>query len=259
MTDTDPKIHLGYASDSEAELLSGSESETVLDKAAVEQELGETCSHPTNHEPDSAVQIEAFDLREELESGAFDDNLTYTRDANDREDLWLEGVNHTDVQRAHKAQKQRLDRKRIEKPQAEILALLIRHLEPAETPLEALARLKRSRDSCRKEAIYNITEACGALSENSYDMSREEFKRLYQRQTGSDYAEPSQPHTQAKKRKLEDEKEWEFRWEGEDQVNGPYTSYEMAYWKDNYFENSVEVRRIGDVFTHVSKVDFGPV
>lgn len=46
------------------------------------------------------------------------------------------------------------------------------------------------------------------------------------------------------------EKIWEFRWigdENEDKViNGPYSSYEMNHWKETYFENKVEVRKIGE-------------
>lgn len=44
------------------------------------------------------------------------------------------------------------------------------------------------------------------------------------------------------------EKIWEFRWigdENEDKViNGPYSSYEMNHWKETYFENKVEVRKL---------------
>ena len=46
------------------------------------------------------------------------------------------------------------------------------------------------------------------------------------------------------------EKIWEFRWIGDEDedkvINGPYSSYEMNHWKETYFENKVEVRKIGE-------------
>ncbi|ONH64949.1 CD2 antigen cytoplasmic tail-binding protein 2 [Cyberlindnera fabianii] len=47
-------------------------------------------------------------------------------------------------------------------------------------------------------------------------------------------------------------KEWQFRWLGDSQIHGPYTTHEMKYWKETYFQDRVEVRKIGqDDFTHV--------
>ncbi|GEQ71875.1 hypothetical protein JCM33374_g5561 [Metschnikowia sp. JCM 33374] len=245
--------------------------------------------------PDGAqqdVQLEAFNLREEVESGKFDKDMNYIQgvkdDSDDQEEPWMAEVSTSDIQKAKMAQQRssagRLNEATPPKPLSEVLSQLISLLEPAETPMEALGRLrpqKRKRnkrvektpdtqpnnedDSHRKETVFLITECCEMLVNekgiaSAYDMSREELMRAFSQETGETF--------QAKGTKRNaDEMEagaseygeaiWEFRWVGETNTNGPYSEYEMKYWKDTYFDNNVEVRKLDEPeFVHVSRVSF---
>ncbi|KAI5970657.1 hypothetical protein CANMA_000248 [Candida margitis] len=122
-----------------------------------------------------------------------------------------------------------------------------------------------------------------------YDMTREEFMRKYQTLTGHEYKRSAArgsglkrprddevPDTSGKQQEdqyselqeeqdpLEDEvdygeKIWEFKWLNDDAntINGPYSQYEMKHWKQNYFENGVEVRKVGEsAFRHIQDITF---
>lgn len=163
-----------------------------------------------------------------------------------------------------------------------LIRILIETLEPSETCYEALGRLaprqKRMRkekknclnDHDRKEKINKITGVCEELMNEKavsgiYEMSREEMMRLYKQETGKEYTYG----TNIKKRKregsdTEDEsneggenddnptllREWEFKWNEELDINGPYTTEEISYWRDTYFDENVLIRKIGDVNFH---------
>lgn len=140
-----------------------------------------------------------------------------------------------------------------------------------------------------KKMVDELTEICEELSNEKglvdvYDMCREELMRKMAQETGVEYG---------RKRKREDDEDddrtannvtddlidkkhtdnevegkdndpfydlkiWEFRWlEDPQEIHGPYSTYEMRYWKESYFDNGVEVRKIGEHdFTHVGTVDF---
>lgn len=230
------------------------------------------------------VQLEAFNLQDEAEHGTFDKDMNYTREANSddetTEDAWMGGVKSADIAKAKKAQETRQQaaaKPRHVRALTDLLQSIIEILEPAETALEALARLrppkKRKRgssneaDDTRKKTVFELTECCEQLISlkgvrDAYDMSREELMRLYKREAGQEFSSKSH------KRKADTldspetspgygEAIWEFRWLGETDINGPFSSYEMKYWVDNYFENKVEVRRQGSGhFVPVQKVQF---
>lgn len=180
-----------------------------------------------------------------------------------------------------------LERQKRETPYStystgKLIGILIEILEPTETCYEALGRLapqhKRKRkekknfqdDPDRKEKITKITGVCEALINEKavsgiYEMSREEMMRLYKQETGDEYS----LSTNVKKRKregsdTEDEdhdrendeknntlrKEWEFKWNEELDINGPYTTDEITYWRDTYFDENVLVRKVGDDSFH---------
>lgn len=180
----------------------------------------------------------------------------------------------------------------------ESLKILIDILDRTETPLEALARFGQksktkprkgshrssttARSQSDKDAIFSITEACDDLEEDVisdiYEKSREELMRMYSRATGEDIqlrgtkrSRDDESDTEERDVKtsgidLHDhdeesdygEKVWRFRWIDSDEVHGPYLAYEMDYWKETYFENSVEVQRLGSTtWTHVEHTHFG--
>lgn len=250
-----------------------------------------------SEEPKNEVQLEAFDLREEAETGTFDKDMNYTKrensDDENEEDVWLTGIKSSEIKKAREAQL-KLNKKKDQPLHSftstdELLEGLIKLLEPAETPIEALARLrpkkskrnqKSEADAERKAIVFAITERCEALSNDKgiytvYDMSREELMRSYYTQTGKEY------QTRGIKRGIEEienddmsvkqgaenddpseneygEKIWEYRWlDNKNEILGLFSAYEMKYWKDTYFENAVEVRLSGEKeFKPISDVNF---
>lgn len=219
-------------------------------------------------------KLEQFNLREEAEEGVFDADGNYERKASTtEEEAWMNS-NGAETRRAKRAQKlrekneQRARRQKLEdfRDIAENLRILVQFLEPAETPLEALARLAPKKkgksiseeETLRKEMVFDITEACDRLTNDNdiddvYDKSREELMRLYSRETGQEL----EPRGIKRLREEEDSQEWEFRWKGEDIVNGPYTVQQMAEWVEHYFNGDVMVRRVGEnEFVDVNEVTF---
>ncbi|OBA20213.1 hypothetical protein METBIDRAFT_23699, partial [Metschnikowia bicuspidata var. bicuspidata NRRL YB-4993] len=244
------------------------------------------------------VQLEAFNLREEAESGNFDKDMNYIQhDKSDSEDdePWMAGVSVADIEKARKAQ-QKSSRAGSQKYSVssksvpEILPDLILVLEPAETPMEALSRLRPEKkklkqktadlnETERKNAVFKLTDCCEQLVNDkgmtgAYDMSREELMRAYFQETGVNF-QPRGVKRDVEQMEKDDGQHgtienqhatgenqygkaiWEFRWVDDTEVHGPYSSYEMDHWKKTYFENRVEVRRIGDpVFCPVAEVLF---
>ncbi|CAH6719133.1 protein Lin1p [[Candida] jaroonii] len=172
----------------------------------------------------------------------------------------------------------------------ELLFKLISILDPDETPMEALTRFAPKRkgkkkvvdlqDKDRKIKVIMITDVCDKLMNQKgisdvYELVREELMRFYRTETGEDFKA-----IRGTKRQLEDaeieeseipeseipeseipeseqpeseEKIYEFKWEGQDEINGPYSEYEIRYWKDNYFEDNAYVRKINEEFIHISE------
>lgn len=244
------------------------------------------------------LQIEAFNLREEAETGTFDKDMNYVKEKNsddeNEEDAWMAGIKNSEIKKAREAQqkstikKSKLQSSQI--PTESLLGNLISLLEPAETPMEALIRLRPNKsrrnkkivdeqqERVRKDAVLNLTECCEQLSNHKgiysvYDLSREELMRLYYKQTGEEFRlrgvkrgidqmenedEPSQEEITGNESNGYGEKIWEYRWvDNRDEILGTYSSYEMNYWKETYFNNEVEVRRVGqEEFEPISEVVF---
>ncbi|CCE79701.1 Piso0_001785 [Millerozyma farinosa CBS 7064] len=219
-----------------------------------------------------------------------DGNYVENEEEENPEDAIWTGMRKEDYERARKARENRdkkiLERQKRETPYStystnKLIGILIETLEPSETCYEALGRLaprhKRNRkekmnfqdDQDRKKKITKITGVCEALMNEKaipriYEMSREEIMRLYKQETGDEYS----LGTNVKKRKREgsdteeeeedgkrDEnngvhKEWEFKWNEESNINGPYTADEITYWRDTYFDENVLVRKVGEESFH---------
>ncbi|EGV61698.1 hypothetical protein CANTEDRAFT_135637 [Yamadazyma tenuis ATCC 10573] len=241
-----------------------------MDMSKFELEVGIDGIHEEEGS-EADIEIEAFDLRQEEEEGYFDDDGNFVRhqeleDAQDIDD-WV-NADKEQIRKAKQAQEKHLATKTltsITQTTAELLENLIGVLEPDETPMEALVRLapaKRRRgkknhnetneDKHKKQLILK--------NQRSYEKAREELMRLYRRETGEDFKFNrgiKRPIDEVEQEDDFGDKIWEFKWDDSDEINGPYSEYEMGFWKNTYFENKVVVRRVGDMdFVHVSEVDF---
>jgi len=128
----------GSSDDDEAEIAA------AIAEEAVDEEVG--LGGLKKHAP----KIDAFNMRQENEEGAFDEAGNYIRKAADADavhDRWLEGVSRKEIKKAAQAQEKRDAEQRRKQREddsiltGDLLKHLILKLEMGETTLEALARL----------------------------------------------------------------------------------------------------------------------
>jgi CD2 antigen cytoplasmic tail-binding protein 2 len=256
-----------------------SDDEEVAQLAAQEEGLDEEVG--AGGRKKNAPKLEAFNLKDEMEEGRFDQDGNYVRRAGDPDavhDNWLDGVSKKEIKKAAEAHEKREAEARQQRMQddellvSDLLGALIRHLEKAETPLEALARLGKGQAKTKKvpkwklkkmnkgaenmevdqnepedpeqtrikESIRSITDAADKLLsrdyEEIYDQERELLVREYRRETGEDWIEPQ---TEAQREETSpdptSQAKWEFRWvDGRDggAVQGPFDGPTMKAWQD---------------------------
>ncbi|KAJ4307046.1 hypothetical protein N0V88_000421 [Collariella sp. IMI 366227] len=106
-----------------------------------------------------APKIDAFNMRDEQEEGAFDESGNFIRkvaDADAAHDRWLEGISKKEMRRAaaaHEKREAELRKQRRENDSlltGDLLKGLILRLEPGETALDALARLRKGQTAKAK-------------------------------------------------------------------------------------------------------------
>ncbi|KAH6610224.1 hypothetical protein Trco_000244 [Trichoderma cornu-damae] len=139
----------------------------------------------------NAPKVEAFNLREEMEEGRFDQDGNYVRKANDPDamhDKWLEGLSKKDMKKAaaaHERREAEARERRIREDGvlvSELFATLIRRLEKTETPLEALARLGKDQTKTKKIPKWKLkkmnkgAEAMETDQEAATDPKQEEIR-----------------------------------------------------------------------------------
>ncbi|KAF4441929.1 LIN1-like protein [Fusarium austroafricanum] len=107
----------------------------------------------------NAPKVEAFNLKQEMEEGQFDQEGNYVRKGGDPDavhDNWLEGLSKKEMKKAaaaHEKREAEARKQRLEDDEvlvSELLKTLILNLERAETPLEALARLGKKQTKPKK-------------------------------------------------------------------------------------------------------------
>lgn len=209
----------------------------------------------------NAPKIDAFNMRQEQEEGAFDEAGNYIRSAADPDavhDRWLQGLSKKEMKKAADAHLKREAEQKQQRREddnvltADLFGSLIQRLDRAETPLEALARLGKSKTSKAKqkvpkwklkkmknasekmdvdaekeaedpnqvkikEAIDAITEAADRLLRRDYpdiyDTEREMLMREYKSETGEDWVEPAKPAEEEADGGIAFRpKMWEYRW-----------------------------------------------
>ncbi|KAJ6779535.1 hypothetical protein PWT90_09764 [Aphanocladium album] len=276
-------IHIDDDESSDAE----SEKELAAQEEAVDEEVG------AGGLKRNAPKVEAFNLNAEMEDGRFDDQGNYVRKAGDPDavhDNWLNGLSKKDMKKAAEAHEKRESearKRRLEDDgllSSDLLKTLIIHLERAETPLEALARLGKGQKKTKKipqwklkkmnkgmdvdqeaeqpgpeqvrikTAIDGITEAADKLLsrglEDVYDQEREILVREYRKESGEDWVEPAREEEPAAGAAAADwGDKWEFRWvDGRDDgsTQGPFDGPTMKAWQDaGYFGQGIEFRAAG--------------
>lgn len=107
----------------------------------------------------NAPKVEAFNLKQEMEEGQFDQDGNYVRKGGDPDavhDSWLQGLSKKEMKKAaaaHEKREAEARKRRIDEDEvlvSDLLKTLILNLERAETPLEALARLGKKQTKPKK-------------------------------------------------------------------------------------------------------------
>ncbi|KAM0427325.1 hypothetical protein ACHAPT_007760 [Fusarium lateritium] len=107
----------------------------------------------------NAPKVEAFNLKQEMEEGQFDQDGNYVRKGGDPDaihDNWLQGLSKKEMKKAaaaHEKREAEARKRRLDEDEvlvSDLLKTLILNLERAETPLEALARLGKKQTKPKK-------------------------------------------------------------------------------------------------------------
>ncbi|KAF4126455.1 CD2 antigen cytoplasmic tail-binding protein 2 [Geosmithia morbida] len=131
----------------------------------------------------NAPKIEAFNLKNEMEEGRFDQSGNYIRRAGDPDaehDKWLDGTGKKEIRKAAEAHKRReaeARQRRIDEDSIlvpELLKDLIVRLEMSETPLEALARLGKSQTKTKKVPKWKLKKQKGGMDVEDDGKKKEE-------------------------------------------------------------------------------------
>jgi CD2 antigen cytoplasmic tail-binding protein 2 len=109
-----------------------------------------------------APKIDAFNMRDEQEEGAFDESGNFIRKALDADavhDRWLEGISKKEMKKAAEAHEKREAELRKQQRENDSLLTgdlfkeLIIRLEPGETALDALARLRKGQTKAKVKKL----------------------------------------------------------------------------------------------------------
>jgi CD2 antigen cytoplasmic tail-binding protein 2 len=244
--------------------------------------------HDSESEGEGEPKVMAFNMKEELEEGAFDEEGNYVRnkvDPNAFHDNWLQGVSKKDIAKAKAAQEKQERSEQLK--EADVLSNvpqdktgvyrdLIDLLQPGENVREALIRLGGSTKKIPAWKAKKMQEKKATASEPTaeeiekrgvidritaladqmmalgdfgiYDETYEAILR-HLRRSGS--VPPDWIHGQT------NAVTWEYRWAGSGdagEVYGPFSTQQMQEWQtQGFFSNGIEAKRVGsqDSFTIV--------
>ncbi|KAG4303070.1 hypothetical protein PCANB_000664 [Pneumocystis canis] len=236
-------------------------------------------------------KIEAFNMKVDFEEGKFDEDGNYIRNApdlNSKHDIWLKGIKRADILKAKQAMEKKEQEERIRLQTEKEWTLesmyesLLELLEVGETVIEALQRLGGGLEQTRRwttknrknvqvkmndekskeiqkryKDIEKMTELADKLMQRGYseiyDLTKEAIAREYQKETGKVWKNPKKEYKEPK---------YEYKWEGKDEIYGPYERSQIKSWYDQGFftEQKIEIRKEGDqIFQTLEDLGFIPI
>lgn len=247
-----------------------------LDINEIEGQEMDSKGHDTDSEGEGEPKVMAFNMKEDLEEGSFDENGNYVRnklDPNAFHDKWLQGLSKSDIAKAKAAQEKQ---ERVEQmKEADVISsvpqdkngvyrALIDLLQPSESVRDALVRLggntkkvpawklkKQQKklpeptpeEEAKRQTIDRITglaDQMMALGDfGIYDETFESILRHLRRSgvVAIDWMPGVKTGPQ-----------WEYRWAGSsdtDEVFGPFSSEQMQDWQtQGFFANGIEARHV---------------
>jgi CD2 antigen cytoplasmic tail-binding protein 2 len=246
--------------------------------------------HDSDSEGEGEPKIMAFNMKEDLEEGEFDEEGNYIRnkvDPNAFHDKWLQGLSKRDIAKAKAAQEKQERTEQLKEadvlsnvPQDKtgVFRALIDLLQPGENVRDALVRLGGSAKKIPAWKAKKMQQKNGAATEPTaeeveklaiidritaladqmmalgdfgiYDETYEAMLR-HLRRSGSVPVDWIPGETKGVT--------WEYRWAGSGdagEVYGPFSSTQMQEWQaQGFFSNGIEAKKVGseDAFTAVSE------
>lgn len=226
---------------------------------------------------ENEVQIESFNLDDDMKHGTFDKDGNFTRRQDDDEDAvliedkWMD--ENTDTKRAaesHKKQQQ-TEKQRLRQMKKnmrhymidEALLRLFYFVGKTASVVEVLGRLNglrtKSKDKVEKEYITNaidfVTDLIDILEQKGvddvYNIDKNKLSALIEEESlgTTSLIDPG--------RKI-----WSFKWMKDlNKIHEPYSSHEMSSWKKTYFKNKAIVKFKDDEdvptnWIHISCLEF---
>lgn len=203
---------------------------------------------------DGGVPVTAFNLKEEMEDGYFDENSNYVQAKDDEAaaDAWLDGAEL--YVPPPKAAESEAKEEEPERSKLEVLKTLLSYMQPHESVTQTLKRLagdKKKGLPADKQAVDAVTEALNSLLEKGmfeiYEVTYEKAAHDVQLMEGGSVLGM-----------------FEYKWtdEEEAEVHGPFTAQQMLDWKEQGFfgAGGVLARELGKgddtLFYNTNRIDF---
>ncbi|KXN74815.1 hypothetical protein CONCODRAFT_76686 [Conidiobolus coronatus NRRL 28638] len=256
--------------------------EAKPEKKETEQFIGQELDSREGFEHSEGIQIEAFNMKGDMELGNFDENDNFVwkqKDENSHHDSWMNGISRQEMEKAKKAQEKK-ERKSMEQAQksdkkssfqksSDIKLELIKLMKPGETILSVLSRLKVKKPKFntskkskaaesessedieeKKKTIEKITELTEKLiDKGELDIYSARFEDLARTLKNERVLSATWKHgdpTDKQSQTL-----YEYKWKEVDEVYGPYSYHDMVQWnQQGYFEAGILIRQFesGDSF-----------
>lgn len=218
--------------------------------ADLDYQIGNTESQ----EEEKSVNIEPFNIDDEIEHGVFDKDGNYIKTENDTEnelqdnEEWMNDViNAEETNRLEKEQNVKTQDSRHYMVHEALILLKFFLAGNHETVLESLGRLNKLRKiaiSKRDNSLKYVIHGIELLSDLINLLEKKGFSEIYEYDRGKvqdaiveEFFDDSS--------KIVDHKTklWNFKWLNKlDEYHGLYTNYEMSYWQKSYFKNNVVVK-----------------
>lgn len=230
----------------------------LLDVAKFKKEnLAELNSSIENGEvqgEEEDVNIEPFNIDNEMEHGVFDKDGNYIeKEGNGDDELrddeeWMNNVIDTKkINQIEKKEDTKAQNSRFYMVHEALVLLKFFLIDDVNTVLQSLGRLNKLRKMAISEnskSLKYIIYGIELLSDLINILESKGFNGIYE-YNRKKVQEAIEEERLDDSSKVDDRKTklWSFKWLSKlDQIHGRYTNYEMSYWQKTYFQNNVIVK-----------------
>ncbi|CAI1733419.1 hypothetical protein SEUBUCD646_0O03220 [Saccharomyces eubayanus] len=205
-------------------------------------------------EEEKIVDIEPFNIDDEVQHGVFDKDGNYIKaednaddEPQDNEEWMNDVIDAEQANRLERKQNTRVQNSRHYMVHEALVIFKFFLTDDKETALEALARLNKLRKiaiSKKSDSVKYIIHGIELLSDLANILENKGFNGIYEynRKKIQDAIE-EELFDDASAINNQKTKLWSFRWLNKPgQTLGQFTNYEMSYWQNTYFQNNVIVK-----------------